>query len=758
MKKAIVIVLLVLMAACSRDPKVQRDKYFASAQKYLDAKKYEEASIEFRNALRLDKDHIPSHLGIAKIYQQMGDHQAAVTVYQQVIKLDGKNVQARLQLGDYMLAVGAKNSDAFKQAQQMAEEVLKIEPSNVEALILLGNAYLGQNDVDKAMPLYEKVLSLDSKNLKATINIAAAQFRKKDISGAEATFKKALQQHPEDIQPYLSIASFYSATQRPQETETHLKKAFELAPSDPRCLYSLTNYYIAAKKITESENVFKDAIARKPKDREPRWGLAGFYLQQGKIDLGVEALNDVLKVSKDDPPALLSLAEIHMLRHDDKQAEQVLHTVLTANNNNANAHYLQGKILRRRQEYDKAMTEFETAIKQNASLPLPYLEKANLQLMHGDLEACETTLKAILQRNKNYLPAQGIYAKLLVMRQRPQDALREAQQVLTADPKNEDALGARAEALRISGKLEESKKDAIKLCEIQPQNSEYWRRLGIVELMQKNNATALTHFRKALELKNDSRSALNDIILLHLKEKHFDAALAELDRLNKSSSPADEIHRFRGQVFWAKGDTNSAESEFRKAIEINPKNFQTYILLGQLNVQRNNLPQAVKEIDQLIAKNDKPLLAFLLKAYYLQLSKDNAGAMANYRNALKVDPENAMANNNLAWLLCESGSDLEEALSLAKAARKKSPEDPEVSDTLGWIYYRMKNNTLAVDQLLFSVNNRKQPRAEHYYRLGMAYYAKGDFALAKQMLKKSLEMDSKISGADEARKILKLPG
>ena len=197
------------------------------------------------------------------------------------------------------------------------------------------------------------------------------------------------------------------------------------------------------------------------------------------------------------------------------------------------------------------------------------------------------------------------------------------------------------------------------------------------------------------------------------------------------------------------------KSEFRKTIEINPKNYQTYILLGQLNVQRNNLPQAVKEVDQLIAKNDKLPAAFLLKAYYLQLAKNNAGAMENYRKALKLDPDNAAANNNLAWLLSESGTGLEEALSLAKAARKKNPEDPEVADTLGWIYYKMKNNTLAVDQLLFSVNNRKQPKAEAYYHLGMAYYAKGDLMLAKQTLRKSLELDPSFSGADEARKILK---
>jgi tetratricopeptide (TPR) repeat protein len=755
MKRVTIFVLLALMVGCSRDPKVQRDKYFASGQNYLDTKKYEEASIEFRNALRLDKDHVRSYLGIAKAFQGMGNHQDAIGAFQQVIKLDGKNVEARLRLGDYMIAGGISNPGIFKQAQQMAEEALKVEPSNKDALLLLGNSYAGQNEIDRSIEQFQKVLSMDPGNLKAMLNLAAGQFRKKDAAAAEATFKEALQKHPNEIQAHLTIATFYAATNRTQETENHLKIAFDLAPSDSRSLYSLSSFYLASKKPAEAENVFKQAITRKPKEREPRWGLANFYLQQGKPDLANEALNEILRISKGDRPALLRLAEIYLNRNDEAKAEENIKTVLTANKNDAQAHYLQGKIFRRRQQLDKAMTEFEDAVKQDASLAPAYLEKANLQLIRGDFDACETTLRAILQRNKGFLPAQAAYAKLLALRQKPQDALQLAEEVLVAMPNNEDAIGARADALRLSGKLEESKKNWVRLCEMQPQNSGYWHRLATVEAMQGDNASALAHLRKALELKPDLAVAINDTLYLHLKAKNFDAALAELDRLAKSSSPQDEIHRFRGQVFSAKGDTASAESEFRKAIEINPKNYQAYILLGQLNMQRNNIPQAIKEVDQLIAQNNKLPAVFLLKGYYLQIGKDIPGAIASYRKTLELDSENPVAANNLAWLLCESNGNLEEALTLAKAARKKASEDPDIADTLGWIYYKMKNHTLAVDQLLFSVNNRKQPKAEHYYRLGMAYYAKGDLILAKQTLRKSLEMDSKIPGADDARKIIK---
>ncbi len=754
MKRLLIFALVISLTACSRDPKVQRDKYYASAQKYLENKKFEEASIEFRNALRADKGHIPSYLGIAKAFQQMGEHQNAIGALQEVIKLDGKNVAAKLQLANYMITAATQKPELLKQVQKLGEEILKVQPSNVEALVLLGNAYGGQKNLDLAIAQFEKVLSLDPSNMSARVSLAGAYFAKKDFEKAESMFNQVLQKHPKEIGVRLAAATFYAATQRPQQAESQLKQAFDLAPSDPRCLYSLASFYLSAKRTAEAESVFKQAIQRKPKDREPRWGLSSFYLQQGDFDKGIQELNSLLSLNKDDRAAKLRLAEIYMERRNEVKAGEYINALLAANKNDPQAHFLQGQILRRGRQFDKALAEFETALKLDASILPAYLEKANLQLMRGDLEGSEVTLKAALQKNSGYLLARGAYAKLLMAQQKPQEALVEAQKVLDAMPGNEDALAARAEALRASNRLEESKKDWIRLCELQPRNHQYWHRLGVVESMQSNNDAALAHFRKAAELAPAFTTAINDILYIHLTQKRFDAALAELDTLAKKGAPADEIHKFRGQVFLTKGDNGAAEAEFRKTIEINPQSYQTYLLLGQMSLRQNDLPKAIREVDQLIAKNGKLAPAHLLKGYYLQLAKDTPGAIASYRKAHELDPENVVAGNNLAWLLCEGNTNLEEALSLAKDAKKRLPEDPEISETLGWIYYKMKNYTLAVDQLVFSVNARKQPTAEHYYRLGMAYYAKGDKVLAKQTLRKSLELNPNFPGAGEAKAIL----
>ncbi|HSW38472.1 MAG TPA: tetratricopeptide repeat protein, partial [Acidobacteriota bacterium] len=401
MKKAMLVFLLFVLplSACSRSAEGQRDKYYESGLKYLEENRYEEASIQFRNALRDDNDHIPSYLGIAEALRNMGDHRNAIASYQQVIRLDGRNIEAKLELGDYLLASGIGNPDFFKQARQMAEDVLAIEPENVEAFILLGNAFAGQDETDPAIEAYQKALSLDPVNLRATMNLAAAMFRKGEVDKAEAMFKQAIEKHPEAIEARLAIAAFFASTKRPQETEKYLKEAFNLNPADARSISSLTSFYMSANRLVEAEAVLSEAIAREPKEAGPRLGLADFYFRQGRTEMGIEQLEEALKINPGNRNALVRLIEIAFRRNELEKADGHINALLAANRNDAQAHYFRGVLLRRNQKPDEALKSFETAIGLNASLMDAYLEKANLLLIRGDLDGSEETLREALKQN-----------------------------------------------------------------------------------------------------------------------------------------------------------------------------------------------------------------------------------------------------------------------------------------------------------------------------------------------------------------------
>ncbi len=62
---------------------------------------------------------------------------------------------------------------------------------------------------------------------------------------------------------------------------------------------------------------------------------------------------------------------------------------------------------------------------------------------------------------------------------------------------------------------------------------------------------------------------------------------------------------------------------------------------------------------------------------------DVSSAQSRYRRVLELQPDNALALNNLAHLLSASGTAVDEALSLAKKAAGIMPNSPDILDTLG---------------------------------------------------------------------------
>ena len=70
-------------------------------------------------------------------------------------------------------------------------------------------------------------------------------------------------------------------------------------------------------------------------------------------------------------------------------------------------------------------------------------------------------------------------------------------------------------------------------------------------------------------------------------------------------------------------------------------------------------------------------------ALVLDSAQRKPEAKQAYEATLKLDPNNAVALNNLAFLLAETGGDLDDALTKAQRAKQMMPSLHEISDTLG---------------------------------------------------------------------------
>jgi tetratricopeptide (TPR) repeat protein len=89
--------------------------------------------------------------------------------------------------------------------------------------------------------------------------------------------------------------------------------------------------------------------------------------------------------------------------------------------------------------------------------------------------------------------------------------------------------------------------------------------------------------------------------------------------------------------------------------------------------------------------------------YRLALVYEQAGrrpdAIAAYERAIELDDRLFLAKNNLAYLLAESGGDLDRALELAQEAKEQLPDDANAADTLGWVLVKRGVPSAAIGYL-----------------------------------------------------------
>jgi Flp pilus assembly protein TadD len=81
------------------------------------------------------------------------------------------------------------------------------------------------------------------------------------------------------------------------------------------------------------------------------------------------------------------------------------------------------------------------------------------------------------------------------------------------------------------------------------------------------------------------------------------------------------------------------------------------------------------------------------------------------------------------------------------------PDEPQVSDTLGWVYYKKGLSELAIP-VLEPLTKQDPKNPMFHYHLGLAYSRTEDKGLARQSLERALALNLPANEAADARKTL----
>jgi tetratricopeptide (TPR) repeat protein len=161
---------------------------------YLRERKYGEAIEQFNEALKADENRADALMGLGMAYQGGGDKEQAFTAFTRVVEVSKDTSYAagdlRLEAAYYYLGAMHLERDEFDEAVESLLAALAIEPTDADAMYVLGNAYRAQGEYEGAVAVYGLATSYVPDFREAYEGMAAAAAEQGDSS--TATYARAM--------------------------------------------------------------------------------------------------------------------------------------------------------------------------------------------------------------------------------------------------------------------------------------------------------------------------------------------------------------------------------------------------------------------------------------------------------------------------------------------------------------------------------------------------------------------------------------
>jgi tetratricopeptide (TPR) repeat protein len=420
----------------------------------------------------------------------------------------------------------------------------------------------------------------------------------------------------------------------------------------------------------------------------------------------------------------------------------------------AGALVLRARLSLERRDAPKAITDLENAQKIEANMPMiPYMSGVAYTLL-GNQERAQAGFEQAIALNPNFTRAYIALADMMLSRGQTQAALRYTDQVLDAkrEPNNPEALLIAGSAYAAQGDLPKAKTAFNRFSELAPDSAQGPYRLGLVSIKEKKFDDAIKMLEKALTLNPKQYPAVDALAGVYILQGKNDKAIARVQQAI-AQNEAGILYSYLGKVYVQSNKLPEGEQALKKALQLDGNDVASMSMLGTLYARQGSLDRAIVEYDQAtrVHPNDAGLWTL-----YAMLNED-AGkadvARKAYEHALDLSPNSASAANNLAWILAQTGGDMDKALELARRAKVGMPDNPAIDDTLGWIYFKRQLYDSAVP-LFQSAVKANPEHAKYQYHLAAALLSSGKKDQAKVAMSKALKLDATLAKQDEVKKVM----
>lgn len=715
----------------------------------------------------------------AALLKSLGRDDDVLKVYKRILELNPRHGGALAGRATMLMAAGK-----LDEAQKDVDALAKLIRNNPIALTLQGLLQLHRGKVREALSLAQQALKRDPKFPQALLLAGVANVRLEAPLQALKDLTAYRDGNPHSVFAARTLATVHLELNQPTRTLEILEPFLRREVADPKVLVlaAVANQQLGRTQL--ALQWFDKATEADPKSPSIRIGRGYVRLAAGNVDAALSDLESAVAESTVAGIADETLIVTYLARGEIAKAAAAVDSLMKRAPDDPVSHNMRALLLMHQRKPEEARKSLEIALQKRPAYFPAAQNLAKLDMAQGDFDSARRRYEAVLAADKGNLQAGLALSELDVKRGRRREAVETLQQVLAKNPTSTtarshlvnmlmssgdaqrartlaeegltldrdqpDAILLAAVAQRNAGAFEQAVSNLGRFVSLYPKSPEGYYELARTYVAMAKYQDAESILRKGLHVAPRDSAMQLDLVALMVRGGRGADALAHARSVQKSQPKSILGFILEAQVHESQNRPQEAVSAYRKALSMQPDS-GIAAKLFVIRTRSGDAQGALSELETWVSKHPTFVQARMLAANTQLSNGQFKHAAEHYEAILKSSPGDVAAMSNLA-LAYERLKD-PRSLPTAERAYKLDPFHPGVANILGYVLTERGDPKRAIPLLMQALEATPE-NLEARFDLATALKKAGRVDEARKELAKIVAAGDKFPKAKEAAALL----
>ena len=604
------------------------------------------------------------HFAIGHALEAEGDWEGALDEYEQALALDPTNSSIYSEM-----AASYLGQRQISDAVDYAERAIRADEDNLDAHQLLSSIYTGLLNnatngrgvapeiVDRAVEELEEVVRLDPTERDAYLMLGRLYRFREEPERAAEVYRDFLEVSPGSEEGAIALAELQLESGNVDEAIQILREFSESQPESGPALALLGEAYRRAEDWDGAATAYTDALALDPEDTDLLREAARALLVSGRLDEAAERFEQLIGLEPDDPTAHLRLGQIQRQRMNYEVARDHLETANRLVPDSPEIHFDMALLERDEGHFEESLSQLLELLEDTEQPNGRYNggERQNRRIFLTNLALLQTRLEA-------YDDAVGTFEEMKDL-------------TLNRDGSIEAFI---VDTYQTAGEIDRALQFCNEALDVFPTNPQL--RLQRVDLIAKQGRVeaALELLDAMAAAEENNFGVYSTMFSIHEQAGNYTQAQEVVDGMIERFGDGEQVYFLQGALYEQQEQYQEAEAAFRMALDLNQDNAAVLNYLGYMLANNNTkLREALSMIE--VAVGADPINgAYLDSLGWVYYRLDELELAERYlERAVVFSPKDPDLHEHLGdlYLLTdrpnEARASYETSLELAEGAEKR---------------------------------------------------------------------------------------